>query len=124
MEQDDKPPLRLVLLWHMHQPDFRDSSTGEFTQPWVYLHAIKDYTDMAEHFENHSAVHTVVNLVAILLDQLEDYAVQLMTRGESFSLHDRRRVFELIAKLISDIVPRYRRLAHSGRVELSPTSYC
>ena len=44
-------PLRLVLMWHMHQPDFRDFATGEFTQPWVYLHAIKDYTDMAAHLE-------------------------------------------------------------------------
>ena len=45
--------LRLVLLWHMHQPDFRDFNTGEFTHPWVYLHAIKDYTDMAYHLEQH-----------------------------------------------------------------------
>ena len=37
----------------MHQPDFRDLTTGEFAQPWVYLHAIKDYTDMAAHLENH-----------------------------------------------------------------------
>ena len=35
-----KKPVRVVLLWHMHQPDFRDFNTGEFTQPWVYLHAI------------------------------------------------------------------------------------
>ena len=62
--------LRLVLLWHMHQPDFRDFNTGEFTQPWVYLHAIKDYTDMAAHLENHPGVHAVVNLVPVLLDQL------------------------------------------------------
>ncbi len=71
--------LRLVLLWHMHQPDFRDFNTGEFTQPWVYLHAIKDYTDMAAHLENHPGVHAVVNLVPILLDQLEDYADQFAT---------------------------------------------
>ena len=40
-------PLQLVLLWHMHQPDYRNYETGEFMLPWVYLHAIKDYTDMA-----------------------------------------------------------------------------
>ena len=39
-------PLQLVLLWHMHQPDYRNYETGEFMLPWVYLHAIKDYTDM------------------------------------------------------------------------------
>ena len=76
----DVRPLRLVLLWHMHQPDFRDLATGDFVHPWVYLHAIKDYTDMAAHLENHPGVHAVVNLVPILLDQLEDYADQFATR--------------------------------------------
>jgi len=71
-----KHPLRLVLLWHMHQPDFRDLASGEFAHPWVYLHAIKDYADMAAHLENHPRVHAVVNLVPILLDQLEDYCDQ------------------------------------------------
>ena len=66
--------LDLVLLWHMHQPDFRDQDSGEFRQPWVYLHALKDYTDMAAHLEAHPGVRAVVNLVPVLLDQLEDYA--------------------------------------------------
>ena len=43
--------LDLVFLWHMHQPDYRDhggtTGEGEFMLPWVYLHAIKDYVDMA-----------------------------------------------------------------------------
>ncbi|HYW90500.1 MAG TPA: glycoside hydrolase family 57 protein [Chloroflexota bacterium] len=219
----DVRPLRLVLLWHMHQPDFRDFATGEFTQPWVYLHAIKDYTDMAAHLENHPGVHAVVNLVPILLDQLEDYAdqfatrkmrdsllrllardnldeldaaernrvldqcfranhskmiepftpykrlrdlfqyivsvegdparylsgqyladlltwyhlswtgetvrrkeevvVRLMTQGVNFTHADRMALFDLIGGLIADIIPRYRRLAESGRVELSTTPH-
>lgn len=72
-------PLDLVILWHMHQPDYRDHSTGEFTQPWVYLHAIKDYADMAAHLEEHPRMRAVVNLVPVLLDQLEDYAAQFAT---------------------------------------------
>jgi alpha-amylase/alpha-mannosidase (GH57 family) len=218
-----KNPLQLVLLWHMHQPDFRDFKTGEFTQPWVYLHAMKDYTDMAAHLENHPGVRAVVNLVPILLDQLEDYAdqfatgsirdpllrllacenldavspaerelilnqcfranhskmiepftpykrlrdlfqyvlsvesdpvrylsgqyladlltwyhlswtgetirrkeeavVRLMTRGENFSHADRMTVFQLIGTQIRDIIPRYRRLAESGRIEISTTPH-
>jgi alpha-amylase/alpha-mannosidase (GH57 family) len=43
--------LKLVLLWHMHQPDFRDQNSGEYRHPWVYLHALKDYSDMAAHLE-------------------------------------------------------------------------
>src|SRR5215510_16129442 len=66
----------VVLCWHMHQPDYRDHATGEFTQPWVYLHALKDYSDMAAHLEAHPGIRAVVNLVPVLLDQLEDYAQQ------------------------------------------------
>lgn len=70
------PSLRLVLLWHMHQPDYRDPLTREFILPWTYLHAIKDYVDMAAHLEAHPSMKAVVNWVPVLLDQLEDYAAQ------------------------------------------------
>lgn len=72
-------PINLVLMWHMHQPDYRNYQTGEFTLPWVYLHAIKDYTDMAYHLESHPRVKAVVNFVPVLLDQLEDYSEQFST---------------------------------------------
>lgn len=74
-----KKSLDLVFLWHMHQPDYRDYATGDFVLPWTYLHAIKDYTDMAYHFERHPGVRAVVNFVPILLDQLEDYTDQFAT---------------------------------------------
>ena len=70
------PPLDLVLVWHFHQPDYRDHTTGEFRLPWTYLHAIKDYADMAWHLEHHREVRAVVNFVPVLLDQLEDYTRQ------------------------------------------------
>ena len=60
----------------MHQPDYRDSASGDFLLPWVYLHAIKDYTDMAWHLEQHPQIKAVVNFVPVLLDQLEDYQQQ------------------------------------------------
>ncbi len=66
----------LVFLWHMHQPDYRDYASGDFVMPWTYLHAIKDYTDMAYHLERHPKVRAVVNFVPVLLDQLEDYTDQ------------------------------------------------
>jgi alpha-amylase/alpha-mannosidase (GH57 family) len=66
--------------------------------PWVYLHAIKDYADMAWHLEHHPGMRAVVNWVPVLLDQLEDYAEQfesgkvrdpllrLLARGEASPL--------------------------------------
>jgi len=69
-------PLDLVLVWHFHQPDYRDRTTGEFRLPWTYLHAIKDYADMAWHLEHHPEMRAVVNFVPVLVDQLDDYAAQ------------------------------------------------
>jgi alpha-amylase/alpha-mannosidase (GH57 family) len=72
--------LDLVFLWHMHQPDYRDHVNGEHVLPWVYLHALKDYTDMADHLERHPTVRGVVNFVPVLLDQIEDYGRQFANR--------------------------------------------
>ncbi len=216
-------PINFVLLWHMHQPDYRNYETGEFMLPWVYLHAIKDYTDMVCHFEAHPSMKAVVNFVPVLLDQLEDYAAQfamgeirdpllrllampdleqastsdrlrvfdscfrsnhvtmmqpypaykrlydmhetlrgygeaelaylsaqyladllvwyhlawtgesvrrtnetvvrLMTQGGSFSHADRMQLLNLIGELIQGLIPRYRKLAESGQIELSTTPH-
>ncbi len=218
-----KKAVDLVFLWHMHQPDYRDYANGEFVLPWTYLHAIKDYTDMAYHLEKHPKVRAVVNFVPILLDQLDDYTDQfatgqlrdpllrllthensanlseqerqlafdacfrsnhtkmiapypsymrlwklfnllqteseaglsylsgqyvadllvwyhlswcgesvrrehalvasLMSKGQDFSFEDRMQLFDLIGKLISGIIPRYRKLAETGQIEISATPH-
>ena len=213
----------LVFLWHMHQPDYRDYSSGDFLLPWVYLHAIKDYSDMAYHLEQHPQMKVVVNFVPVLLDQLEDYqqqfdtgnirdpllrllarenlndasdaerdliidscfrsdhnkmvapypfykrlsdlfklvepggavaisylsgqyladlltwyhlawcgesvrrehdlVISLMSKDENFTYEDRKALFDLIGSTISSIIPRYRKLAESGQIELSTTPH-
>ena len=219
--------LDLVFLWHMHQPDYRDhadgSQMGEFVLPWVLLHAIKDYTDMAAHLERHPKIRAVVNFVPVLLDQIEDYCGQidsgcyrdpllrllalpeldrislderqllldacfrsnhntmlapfpqyqrlhdlyrqivkggdtelaylsgayfadlvtwyflawsgeterrrqpllanLMTKGEHYSLAERRQLLSWIGATITGIVPRYRALLERGQIELSATPH-
>jgi alpha-amylase/alpha-mannosidase (GH57 family) len=218
-----KKAVDLVFLWHMHQPDYRDYSSGDFVLPWTYLHAIKDYVDMAYHLERHPRMRAVVNFVPILLDQLEDYESQfatgqlrdpllrllvqenlheltaeqrqlafdacfrnnhakmiapypaykrllelfnllsadgktgldylsgqyasdlltwyhlgwcgesvrrehalvahLMSKGERFTYQDRKELLGLIGKLIAGIIPRYRKLAESGQIEISTTPH-
>jgi alpha-amylase/alpha-mannosidase (GH57 family) len=218
-----KKTVDLVFLWHMHQPDYRDYASGDFVLPWTYLHAIKDYTDMAYHLERHPKVRAVVNFVPILLDQLDDYTDQfttgqlrdpllrllihensgnlsaehrklafdacfrsshikmispypaykrlrelfnllqadgktalsylsgqyvadlltwyhlawcgesvrrehalvarLMSKAEGFSYEDRKQLFDLIGELIGGIIPRYRKLAESGQIEISTTPH-
>ena len=71
--------LLINIYWHMHQPDYRDLITGQYILPWTYLHAIKDYSDMAHHLEANVKARVSFNFVPILLDQLEDYVAQFKT---------------------------------------------
>jgi alpha-amylase/alpha-mannosidase (GH57 family) len=68
------PRLPVILLWHMHQPQYRDALTGQYALPWTYLHAIKDYTDMAAHLEGNREARAVVNFSPLLIEQLEELA--------------------------------------------------
>ncbi len=69
--------LKVVLYWHMHQPDYRNLTTGIYQQPWTYLHTIKDYIDMAMHLEAEPQARVVVNFTPILLEQIQDYDNQI-----------------------------------------------
>ena len=71
------PRLPVVLLWHMHQPQYRDALTGQYVLPWTYLHAIKDYTDMAAHLEANPAARAVVNFTPVLIEQLEELSQRI-----------------------------------------------
>lgn len=218
--------LKLVLCWHMHQPQYSEPMGGMYQLPWTYLHAIKDYVDMAWHLENVPGAKAVVNFAPTLLEQLADYDEQLkgrfkgtgrlkdpllialdspvqpvhieerktlilaclrandekliqpfphfshlvemarwamdeparinylndqfmidllvwyhlvwmaesvrrsdvriqalMKKGRIFTFHDRRQLMIVIGELLHDLIPRYRRLAETGRVELSVTPY-
>jgi alpha-amylase/alpha-mannosidase (GH57 family) len=66
--------LPVVLLWHMHQPQYRDALSGQYVLPWTYLHAIKDYIDMAAHLEAQPNARAVVNFTPVLLEPLEELA--------------------------------------------------
>ncbi len=223
---EETSKLKVVLCWHMHQPQYSDPMSGIYQLPWTYLHAIKDYVDMAWHLENVPGAKAVVNFAPTLIEQIADYDEQVSSRfkgtgrlkdpllmaldspvqparaeerqklisdclrandekliapfpqfatlakiaremleeperlnyindqfmidivvwyhlawiGESvrrtdvriqnlmkkaklFSFHDRRQLMVVIGELLSDLIPRYRRLAESGRVELSVTPY-
>ncbi|MEN8175852.1 MAG: glycoside hydrolase family 57 protein [Pseudomonadota bacterium] len=221
-----KRRLPVVFCWHMHQPDYRGPEGGDYQLPWVYLHGIKDYVDMAAHLEANPKARAVVNFVPVLLEQIADYAAQirrwldtgerigdpllaalagpgvpedcyerhavvracrkankthlidrfghfhdlvklsalgdehphyceyyseqyfvdllvwyhiawmgetvrdkdarlkaLMEKSREFNQDDRRMLVTLIGELMDAIVPRYKRLAEQGRVELSVTPY-
>ena len=218
--------MSVVLCWHMHQPEYRDLRTGKIHLPWTYLHATKDYVDMAAHIEAEPRARAVVNFAPILLEQIEDYIAQikayleghgairdpllaelaepalpgntqerlrlmqdclranrermieryepfrrlatmarwyeshpesliyasnqfladlltwyhlswiaesvqrsdpriqrLRNKAVNFSLHDRRELLWIILEQIESVIPRYRKLAENGQVELSMSPY-
>ncbi len=222
----EKSPLKIALCWHMHQPEYRNLASGEYQLPWAYLHAIKDYVDMVHHLEARPRAKVVINFGPILLEQIEDYAIQvnrfledgtairdpllaaleltvlpaerekkislireclranedrminrfpafrrladmakwimndhessnyinnqflidlvtwyhlawlgetirrenptvsyLVEKATGFSLHDRRSLIGVIAELLKTLLPRYRRLAETGQIEISMTPF-
>jgi alpha-amylase/alpha-mannosidase (GH57 family) len=66
--------LNLAVLWHMHQPQYRDPETGCYVLPWTRLHATKDYWGMVKIFEEFPKFHGTFNIVPSLCMQLEEYA--------------------------------------------------
>jgi alpha-amylase/alpha-mannosidase (GH57 family) len=78
-----RPRLPVVLLWHMHQPQYRDALTGQYVLPWTYLHAIKDYTDMAAHLESNPAARAVVNFSPVLIEQIQEIAQRVQAHLRS-----------------------------------------
>ncbi len=67
-------PLDVVIVWHMHQPYYKDPLKNEYALPWTYLHGIKDYFDMPAIVEDTPGAKAVFNLVPSLIEQLLDYA--------------------------------------------------
>jgi alpha-amylase/alpha-mannosidase (GH57 family) len=67
-------PVHLVVLWHMHQPQYRDPESGRYVLPWTRLHALKDYWGMVDMLAEFPRFHATFNVVPSLGMQLEEYA--------------------------------------------------
>ena len=122
-------PIRLALVWHMHQPSYRDAETGRVLLPWARLHATKDYADMAALLGRHPRVHATFNLTPILLDQLDavaagesdPYLDVARVPAEELTEADRRflvaRFFDVNQSGCCAPHPRYRELRRAGSTE-------
>ena len=109
---DDSPNIRLVLLWHMHQPFYKDMVTGEYRLPWVRLHALKDYYGMVKLLEEFPQVHQNFNLVPSLIDQIQDYV--------SGQAHD--PFFNVVAKSPSELTASDRQFALRYLFQANPVN--
>ena len=68
------PSIRVAIVWHMHQPFYKDLVSGEYRLPWVRLHALKDYYGMVKLLDEFPSVHQTFNLVPSLMVQIQEYA--------------------------------------------------
>ncbi|MGA2097533.1 MAG: glycoside hydrolase family 57 protein [Candidatus Acidiferrum sp.] len=66
--------VHVVMLWHMHQPQYRDPETERYVLPWTRLHALKDYWGMVAMLKEFPEFHATFNVVPSLGMQLEEYA--------------------------------------------------
>lgn len=72
MSQSKK--LSIAFYWHMHQPVYQLTTNGDYLMPWVRLHAVKDYLDMALWAKKFDKLKLNFNFVPALLDAIIDYA--------------------------------------------------
>lgn len=131
-EQADGPALNVAFVWHQHQPLYTDPATGEAFLPWVRMHAIKDYYDMAAILEEYPSLRATFNLVPSLIDQLTAYydgeprdlyekmalipADQLTDDEKAFLL---RRFFDANWENVIGRFPRYKELLEKRGTDAS-----
>lgn len=65
--------MRVAFLWHFHQPPYVDPATGRLALPWVRLHAVRGYRDMAEALRRIPDMQATFNFSGSLLEQLDRY---------------------------------------------------
>ena len=95
------PVLRVVVLWHQHQPFYKDLVSGQYRLPWVRLHGLKDYYGMVKLLDEFPQVHQTFNLVPSLITQIQDYVTG--TARDPF--------IDVAAKPANDLTPSERRFA-------------
>jgi len=114
---------RVIILWHQHQPFYKDLVTGEYRLPWVRLHALKDYYGMVKLLDEFPNVHQTFNLVPSLITQIQDYAsgtaqdpfLQVAARPAKDLTAEQRRfalqyLFQANSVNLIGRYPRYREL--------------
>lgn len=63
--------LRVALLWHFHQPDYRIGDRAVL--PWTRLHATKDYAELPAIHRDFPSLRVTYNVTPILAEQLDGY---------------------------------------------------
>jgi len=104
---------RLAILWHMHQPCYRNPHSGRFDLPWLRLHALKDYFGMVHLLEEFPDLRLTFNLVPSLLSGLEQY---LGGASDEFAEIFRKPAEELAADEVQFLVRHFFSIQHENHI--------
>ncbi|MCM8797546.1 MAG: glycoside hydrolase family 57 protein [Candidatus Omnitrophica bacterium] len=118
----------LAVIFHMHQPYYKNLLTSEVNLPWVRLHGVKDYLDMVEILQEYPDIRQTFNLVPSLMEQIEDYntgqlkdtffelslkpASELVEEEKDFL---RKNFFSINRERVISLYPRYYELYFKAR---------
>ena len=67
--------IHLAVLWHMHQPQYKDAETGRYVLPWTRLHATKDYWGMVKLFDEFPKFHATSQHGSVAVHAVGRYAM-------------------------------------------------
>ncbi|MHA2363025.1 MAG: glucodextranase DOMON-like domain-containing protein [Candidatus Hodarchaeales archaeon] len=68
---DSTPSLLVNIIWHQHQPVYKNPTTGQYQLPKVMIHSAKDYKYMVDLVPND--INLTFDLTGSLLLQIKDY---------------------------------------------------
>ncbi|MFZ3216833.1 MAG: glycoside hydrolase family 57 protein [Candidatus Acidiferrales bacterium] len=112
--------MNLVLVWHMHQPQYRDPVSGQYLLPWTRLHALKDYWGMVKVLGEFPEVHATFNFVPLLAAQIEEYASgkfrepwfeAAFAKADELKAEQKREILERAFQVNETYVQRWARFA-------------
>ena len=74
--------LNVAIVFHQHQPYYKNKLTGMYELPWVRVHAMTEYVDSPGILAQYPDTKVTYNLVPSFLEQLTDYH-----RNETADVH-------------------------------------
>ena len=130
-ETEHETELYIMLLWHQHQPYYPKDGNGNFTKPWVRLHATKDYLDMVEKVQEFENLRVTFNLTPTLMNQLNElsngakdiYWIHTELEGESLTEVERKFLIERFFDINSRIINSYPRYIELRNLRQNPEQW-
>ncbi|MCH8300122.1 MAG: hypothetical protein IIC39_06225 [Candidatus Marinimicrobia bacterium] len=65
--------LNIALHWNFHQPQYADPEDRANSQPWIRLHAVREYLDLGLIMQKFPNVKSTITMSSCLIDQLQQY---------------------------------------------------